>query len=728
MMANGQESQAIGKINLLVYLHDTHLVVNIYVLDDTQLYMPLLLGLGFSLCRSGCFKALPWEVHLTRGKEYKFIQKAGSSLKWGEQVSQVNFYYAVHEGMSQQVTCPLLSLQPEIVRPLLEKWPAVWTEYRGKTDITSHEILTTDEVPVRQRAYRVSPQKQAIVMEHIEKMLKEGVIEPSSSAWASPAVLVPKKDGTFRFCVDYRKVNAKTHHDAYPMPLVHEILESLRGAQIFSSLDLQSGYWQVAMDEGSKKKTAVITPQGLFQFKVMPFGLRNAGATFQRLMENVLGELKGTVCFVYIDDVIVFSQTPERHLQDLEAVFQKLHVANLTLNVKKCHFFMSQIVFLGHVVSGNGVEVEPEKVKAILEYPRPGDLKSLQRFVGMVGWFHKFIPHLADIVAPLNNLKKKGQSWEWTLACQVAFENVKQALLQSPVLAFPSSAHSFQVCTDASNVGLGAVLVQNLDGEEKVIAFASRALIGAEIKYSTAEKECLAVVWAVEKWRHYLEGNTFDVFTDHSALSWAFNCPKATSRLTRWILRLQAFSFRVYYRKGCCNVVPDALSRSPVLPEGDVWVAVAKTSWADLPVTMHEIEKAQRADAMCEDLRQPDVDPIPGRIGYEEQQGVLYRVVPSKHGGFNYQLVVPVELKPQFLSYFHDSPFGGHLGRMKTLLKILEVAWWPSVRKDVWDHVRTCIICQKYKGDNRKPVGKMQISEVLTREKCWVSILWGRFL
>ncbi len=165
----------------------------------------------------------------------------------------MNFYYAVHESISQQGTCPLLSSQPEIMRRILEKWSAVWTVYRGKTDITSHEILTTDEVPVRQRAYRVSPQKQSVVREHIERMLKEWVIEPSSSAWASPAVLVPKKDGTFRFCVDYRKVNAKTHHDAYPMPLVHYILESLRGAQIFSSLDLQSGYWQVAMDNGSKK-------------------------------------------------------------------------------------------------------------------------------------------------------------------------------------------------------------------------------------------------------------------------------------------------------------------------------------------------------------------------------------------------------------------------------------------------------------------------------------------
>uniref|UniRef100_A0A671TTG1 ribonuclease H n=1 Tax=Sparus aurata TaxID=8175 RepID=A0A671TTG1_SPAAU len=375
IMANGQESRAIGKTSLLLTLQDAHVTISIHVLSDDQLCMPLLLGLDFM-----CASQLVLKPHLRKyvlpgGKDYKFLPKSREALQWGHEEPKINFYMAV---MDRVPAVPLIDSQTDIIRPLLQKWPTVWTEATGATQVIRQKILTTDERPVRRRAYRVSPQKQVVIEEQLKKMLKDGVIEPSSSAWVSPVVLVPRKNGTPHFCVDYTGVNAKTHHDAYPMPLVHEILESMQGAQYFSSLDLQSGYWQVAMDEDSIQKTAIITHLGLFQFKVMPFGLRNAGATFQRLMERVLGDLKGRICFVYIDDIIIFSRTQGQHLQDLEVVFQKLHQAHLTLNVKKCHLLQTQLVFLGHVVSGKGVEVDPTKVDAITAYPAPTDLKSLQ--------------------------------------------------------------------------------------------------------------------------------------------------------------------------------------------------------------------------------------------------------------------------------------------------------------------------------------------------------------
>uniref|UniRef100_A0A8C5DIP0 ribonuclease H n=1 Tax=Gouania willdenowi TaxID=441366 RepID=A0A8C5DIP0_GOUWI len=245
----------------------------------------------------------------------------------------LHFYVAVTTLKVNQPVIPLLDSQPGALRPLLQKWPTVWPETTGATKVIKHRGVAADEMPVRRRAYRVSREEQTVIEEQIQKMLENNVIKPSTSPWASPVVITPRKDGTPRFCVDYRALNAKTQHDAYPMPLIHKILESLQGAQHFSSLNLQSGYWQL---------------------KVMPFAVRNAEAMFQRLMEIVLGDLRGKICFVYIDDIIVFSKTQEQHLHDLEAVFTKLHQANLTLNVKKCHLLQSQLTFLGHLASGKG--------------------------------------------------------------------------------------------------------------------------------------------------------------------------------------------------------------------------------------------------------------------------------------------------------------------------------------------------------------------------------------
>ncbi len=292
------------------------------------------------------------------------------------------------------------------LRQMLESNPHVCTLRPGRTDVLEHRIYTTHQVPIKQCPYRTTPAKQAVKKEQLEEMLAAGIVEPSHSGWASPVILVPKKDGSLRFCVDYRKVNASTENDAYPLPNITEILESLSGASICSTIHLNSGYWQVSMDQESKPKTAFITYSGLFQFNVMPFGLKNAPATFQRLMEGVLRELRGSICIVYVDDIIIYSPSVAQHFFDLQAVLHKLELAGLTINLKKSKFCLSELTFLGHVVNTRGVSADPSKVEVIQSYPVPTNIKEVQRFLGLAGWYHRFVPNFSRIAEPLNSLKK----------------------------------------------------------------------------------------------------------------------------------------------------------------------------------------------------------------------------------------------------------------------------------------------------------------------------------
>lgn len=303
----------------------------------------------------------------------------------------------------------------------------------GVTDIIKHQINTSDAVPIKQAARRLPITKRQVVKDEVDKMIKSGVIEPSTSPWASPVVLCTKKDGSVRFCIDYRRLNSVTHKDSYHLPRIDDSLDALRGSKWFSTLDLQSGFWQVQMNNSDAEKTAFVTNGGLYQFRVMPFGLCNAPATFQRLMECVLSGLNFEICLLYIDDIIVYSDSFEQHLERLSTVLEKLHGANLKVSPKKCKMFQQQVSFLGHIVSADGIATDPDKTQAIKAWPKPETVTEVRSFLRTCAYYRRFIKSFSDIAKPLYKLTEKDSQFNWSNSCQVSFNTLKDCLTNAPI-------------------------------------------------------------------------------------------------------------------------------------------------------------------------------------------------------------------------------------------------------------------------------------------------------
>ena len=419
----------------------------------------------------------------------------------------------------------------------------------GCSTALEHEIPLLDDVPVRQRYRRLPPSQYEQVREHIQTLLAGGVIRPSTSPYASPIVIVQKKSGQMRMCVDYRQLNAKTRRDAYPLPRIEESLDALGGAKFFSTLDLASGYNQVAVAEPDRAKTAFCTPFGLYEFNRMPFGLCNAPGTFQRLMEHIFGDQSFQTLLLYLDDVVVFSGTFEQHLQRLGLVLGRLRAQNLKLNLSKCHFFAQEVQYLGHVISAAGVATDPEKTRAVREWPRPQTARDLRSFLGFASYYRRFVPKFATHAAPLHRLvaaaggtkKTPGLgvnlSEHWDDQCEGSFNTLKARLTSAPVLAYADFGKPFVLDIDASFEGLGAVLSQDQDGGRRPIAYASRGLRPTErnmTNYSSRKLELLGLKWAVtEKFREYLLGHRCVVFTDNNPLSYLQNA-KLGATEHRW--------------------------------------------------------------------------------------------------------------------------------------------------------------------------------------------------
>jgi hypothetical protein len=435
----------------------------------------------------------------------------------------------------------------------------------GRTNLIRHHIDTGDSPPIKIPPRRQGPVKEELAKEEVKKQYEAKVLHSSSSPWSSPILLVKKKDGSTRFCVDYRQVNACTIKDAYPLPRIDDSLESLAGAKWFSTLDLASGYWQVEMDDESRPKTAIATKQGLFEYSVMPFGLCNAPATFQRLMELVLRGLQWEICLIYIDDVIVFGADVDSTLHNLKRVFTRLRSANLKLKVSKCKLFCRSVDFLGHVVGREGIHTDPTKVQRVKEWPTPVSLNDVNSFIGLAAYYQRFIPHFSTKAEPLVNLRRKDVNWHWNTDCERAFQQLKDALCEAPILAYPMRHDLFILDTDASNDGIGAVLSQKQNGVERVICYGSHTLNSSQRHYCTTKLELLAVITFIKQYRHYLYGRHFLLRTDHASLTWLVNFKEPEGMIARWITQLSTFDYTMQHRPGKKHGNADGLSRRHTL-------------------------------------------------------------------------------------------------------------------------------------------------------------------
>lgn len=581
--------------------------------------------------------------------------------------------------------------QNQRLEKVVEKYRELSNNEMGCVTTAVHKIDTGDSAPIKQRQYPLSPAMQKHLHAEIKKMSDLGVIQPSNSPWSSPVLLVKKKNGEFRACFDGRRLNSVTVPDSYPLPRTDAILNRLRNAKFLSSIDLRKAFWQIPLEESSRPKTAFCVPGlGLMEFRVMPFGLSNSPQTMQRTMEQTLGPvLHKEEAFVYLDDIIIPSATFEQHIETLTRVFECLKKANFRVNLDKCKFCCSSLSFLGFVVDQQGLHTDPAKVEAIQRFRTPKTTTEVKRLIGLVSYYRIFLPDLSTISAPITALvknKKKGQPIKWTPEAEESFEKIKYLISNAPVLISPDFDKPFFIQVDASAVALGAMLFQEQDGLEHPVAYASRALTSAEQKYSATERELMAVIFGIERYRGYVEGTKFTVITDCAALKWLHKLGQPTGRLARWSLRLSQFTFDVKHRPGKLNIVPDFLSRD-----------VAAINIPNLT-----------ADQWYLDMVDKVVETPKNFPSFRVDDNRLYKRIPTTVPNLpEWKLVIPTANREEVMRNCHDDPASAHFGVAKTLAKVSELYYWPKMKSTISRYIRNCLICGAQKSSQEARPGLM---------------------
>ena len=626
----------------------------------------------------------------------------------------------------------------------------------GFYDLDKHRVDTETERPQSRTYYRESPLVQREIDRQVMELLRHGFIEPSTSMWRSPVVLVKKRDGTYRFTCDFRKLNAVTIKQSFPVPRLEDVWDLIgeRKSKFFTTLDLASGFWQIAMDEETKHKTTFVTRNGQYCWNRLPYGLCNSPITFQKVMNKVLGDLLTKSCLCYCDDILVHSATLEEHLDDIDEVLDKLEEAGLKLKASKCKFAADSVKYLGHIITAKGVLPNPEKIAVVENYPVPQNPTHVRQFMGLVNYYRRFVKGLSTIARPLQDLTQKDVPWVWTEQCQSAFELLKSKLITPPCLAYADTSKPFILTTDASSVAIAFILSQKSDdGIEHVIEYSGRALRKGERNYGITDLEALAVIEGFAKYHPYLYGNFTTVVTDHAALVYMKNNIKTRGKLGRWALSLSNYNYEVVHRPGAKLGNADALSRLENYDTSEPPEEPMSTDQPDV-CTISLDNQLDRGDLMAypisDDFRPviesvmaiqnvditklqadcPQIGPIYNYIkhqivpddpavakhviAHEDEYGIrdnaLFHVYyprsrnKDKFASAIHQMVLPKDLRPTLVSEYHESIVGGgHQGFERVYEAVKQRYYWPRMYEDIREYVKSCTTCQRAKNARPRP-------------------------
>lgn len=584
------------------------------------------------------------------------------------------------------------------------------SKYNGH--ITHRIDLIPGKPPPHSRPYRMSEEDSQELEKQIDGLLKNEQIFPTTSPYGAPVLFVKKKDGSKRLCVDFRKLNEQTVKSRFPLPLIEDLFDYLKGAKWFTSLDLIAGYHQIPVRFKDRAKTAFVTSRGQYAWNVMPFGLTNAPSTFQMIMNETLREFLHKSALVYLDDILVYSRTKEEHLRHVREILMKFREVNFKAKESKCTFFSQELKFLGHVVNAEGIHMDDEKVSAVQNWPTPKNVKETRQFLGLAGYYRRFVKDFSKIARPLHQYVAKNSTWgeEQT----AAFERIKSCLIANPVIIPFDGSKTVRVTTDASYFAIGATLeLLSEDGKVSgVVAFYSKTLVNEQLKWATRTKEFFAVKSAVLHWRHYLLGRQFELCTDHKSLQTVLNSTDGEDKILRWITHLQQFTFTIRYIPGESNHA-DGLSRIQI---NALSITEATFPLASGPQLVRAYERDKRCQNIIRMLRGDQVVPKSWKsqlkrylldgdwLYYRNQEGEVPRLyVPS--GMMQHDL----------LEFHHSAPGAGHTGIDKTYAKLAEYYYWPHMVRSVQKFVQTCDPCQRSKSSTKQPEGFLHPLDIPSR-------------